>query len=425
MCRRLSYPLDATPWPDGPAVLTVRQTANPTVGEPSANPTSDGIGVRIVLGVLMAFGALSTDLYLPALPVIGTALNASHGAMELTISSYLVGFSLTQLVWGPISDRWGRRGPVLAGLGLFVLGSAGCAVSVSVEIIIACRIVQALGACAGVVLARAMVRDIYGRNTAAGILSTLMMIMAVAPLVGPLLGAAILEIGSWRLIFWFLVLIGLTMLVAVWTFPETLTRERRTRENLGSALREYVRLLRHRGVMGYALVGCFYYAGSFAFIAGSPFAYIDIYGVSPLAYAALFGAAIVGIMGSNYINSRMVTRTGPARVLVFGAASAAVCGVCVCICASTGIGGLPALAISLTAFISTSGLIVANSLAGALAQSESRIGAVSALTGAMHYGAGIIGSGLVGLGANGTLWPLGLVVAGSGLLSFGASRLLR
>ncbi len=161
-----------------------------------------GWRVLAILSALMGFASISTDLYLPALPTMARALHSNAGSMALTISGYLIGFSLGQLVWGPLGDRYGRRLPVAVGIILFIVGSAGCALSDSAGGLIAWRAVQAIGACAGVVLARAMVRDLYAGNRAAQMMSTLMIVMAIAPLLGPLVGGQILVFASWRAILW-------------------------------------------------------------------------------------------------------------------------------------------------------------------------------------------------------------------------------
>ena len=191
-----------------------------------AKPARHGWRVLAVLSTLMGFASISTDLYLPAMPAMSRALSADAGTVEWTISGYLIGFSLGQLLWGPIGDRHGRRAPVAIGLLLFVIGSAGCALAGSAWAMIGWRVVQAVGACAGVVLARAMVRDLYESYRAAQMLSTLMTVMAIAPLLGPILGGQILAFAGWRAIFWTLVGIGLATLAALFTLPETLPRER-------------------------------------------------------------------------------------------------------------------------------------------------------------------------------------------------------
>src|SRR5579859_6100324 len=187
-----------------------------------ADTARQGWHTLAILAAPMGFASISTDLYLPAMPAMGRALDASAGSVEWTISGYLIGFSLGQLLWGPMSDRFGPRLPIAAGLVLFVIGSAGCALAGSAPSIIGWRVVQALGACASVVLARAMVRDLYAGARAAQMMSTLMTVMAIAPLLGPLVGGQILAVSGWRAIFWVLVAVGTMTLGALFTIPETL-----------------------------------------------------------------------------------------------------------------------------------------------------------------------------------------------------------
>jgi DHA1 family bicyclomycin/chloramphenicol resistance-like MFS transporter len=324
-------------------------------------------------------------------------------------------FSLGQLCWGPIGDRFGRRGPIVAGLLFFIAGAAGCALSMTAGQMIGWRVVQAVGACAGVVLARAMVRDLYTRERAAQMLSILMTVMAIAPLLGPLVGVQILGLAGWRAIFWGLVAIGLLTLVAVLSLPETLPRGRRNSESLLRAAFSYAELVRSRSFVGYTMTGGFFYAGMFAFIAGSPAAFIDFYHVSPQDYAVIFALGIIGIMATSFLNGRLVARFGVDRLLRLGAIVATCAGVASGVAAWTGYGGLSSLAILLLAYFATAGLIIPNSISGALMDYPDRAGAASALVGALQYGSGIFGSALVGTLSTVKLWPLGSVVALGGL----------
>ncbi len=380
--------------------------------------------VLAILSALMGFASISTDLYLPAMPVMGQALGAGTGTMEWTVSGYLIGFSLGQLLWGPIGDRLGRRLPVAVGLVLFVLGSAGCALAGHAGVMIGWRVVQAVGACASVVLARAMVRDLYEGHSAARMMSTLLTVMAIAPLLGPIVGGQILVLAGWRAIFWTLVGIGLLTLAAVWTLPETLPAARRNRETLGRALLGYGMLLGHRRLLGYAGAGGCFYGGIFAYIAGTPFAFITYHHVPPQLYGLLFGLGIIGIMAANSVNARLVMRFGADRLLKVGSGTAAIAGALAAVAALTGWGGLWGLVAPLFLFLTASGFIIANSIAGALAGFPERAGAVSALVGAMQYGSGIIGSALVGAFADGTPWPMGWVIALAGIGSLSCAVLL-
>ena len=401
-------------------------TAHPSPDNPSSSPAGLrlGWGMLALLSALMGFASISTDLYLPAMPAMQAALHASSGTVELSISGYLIGFSLGQLVWGPIGDRYGRRLPVAIGLVLFILGSAGCALSPSAQILIACRVLQAIGACASVVLARAMVRDIYAGAHAAQMMSTLMTVMAVAPLIGPSLGGLILQAASWRAIFWVLVVVGLVTLGALYSFPETLPPVRRSRTPLHQSLGRYAMLLKHPGFLGYAGVSGFFYAGVFAYIAGTPFAYIDYHHVQPQQYGLLFALGIAGIMVTNQFNARWVIRLGGMRLIRGGALLATVAGLVAAWSASTDGGGLAGLVVPLFVFVSANGFIVANSISGALNNFPQLAGSASALIGAMQYGSGILGSALVSWFADGTPRPMGVVIAICGLGSLLCAHLV-
>jgi MFS transporter, DHA1 family, multidrug resistance protein len=403
-------------------------TTLPRPGEatgPAAQASSGGIRIMAVLATLMAFGSISTDLYLPAMPVMARDFGARPGELEYTVSGYLIGFSLGQLVWGAVSDRVGRRVPVAIGIALFVIGSAGCALSGTATEIVAWRVVQAIGACAGVVLSRAMVRDLFDRDQAAQKLSTLIVIMAAAPLVGPLLGAQVLAVASWHWIFWLLVGVGTLTLAALFTLPETLAPGRRDADAVRHALSRYGALLRDHRILAYAGIGGFFYSGVYAYIAATPFAYISYYHVPAGLYGVLFGAAILGIMAANLVNARLVPRVGGDRLLRTGASIAAASGLLSAVAGGTGWFGLAGLAIPLFVFCAMNGLIVANSLAGALSLYPDRAGAASALVGGLQYGSGIVGSAVVGMLADGTPLPLGLVVALAGCGSLACACLLR
>ena len=394
-------------------------------GEAAASSGVTRLHVLVVLSALMAFASISTDFYLPAMPAMASALGASEGMIAYTISGYLVGFSFGQLVWGPVSDRCGRRVPVAGGLVLFVIGSAGCAVSQSAEAVIIWRIVQALGASASVVLSRAMVRDLYAGARAAQMMSSLIVVMAVAPLLGPILGAQIATVAGWRAIFWLLVVIGMATLAALFTIPETLPATRRTSQSPLRAIARYGQLLTQRRILGYVGAGGFYYAGMYAYIAGSPFAFITYHHVPEHYYGFVFGAGILGIMATNMINMRIVSRLGIDTTLRGGALAAALATITLAVTSYTDFGGVWGLFIPLIFFVSCTGFVVANSIAGALSDFPDEAGAVSALVGALQYGSGIAGSGLVGLLADGTPWPMGLVIVMTGIGCLLSTLLLR
>ena len=386
--------------------------------DPTSSETSTAWRTLLILSALMAFGPLSTDLYLPALPTLGRALAAGPDEMALTLSSYLIGFSFGQLMWGPIGDRFGRRLPVAAGLALFVIGSLGCGASTTALQLIGWRIAQSIGASAGPVLARAMVRDLYARERSAQMLSNLMTVMAIAPLAGPFIGGQILLFASWRAIFWTLVGLGLAALVALLALPETLPAERRSRQPLAAALAGYATLARDSRLLGYAAMGGLYYGGIFAYIAASPFAYIEYYHVRPEAFGLFFALPILGIMAVNQLNTRLVLRVSGDFLCRIGTGAAAAAGIVAVVEARSGWGGFAGLVAAIVVYGASSGFIVANSVAGALAAFPGRAGAASAFVGAIHYGSGILSAALVGWLADGTPTPMTAILAAGGIGSF-------
>jgi len=358
-------------------------------------PIRGELRLMLILSALMSFASISTDIYLPALPTISTALHTTPERVELTFSAFLIGFSLGQLLWGPISDRVGRRLPVAIGLILFIVGSIGCALSQTVNDMMLWRVVQAVGACVGPVLSRAMVLDLYGRERSARVLSTLILIMGVAPLVGPLMGGQLLKFWSWHAIFWSLVLIGVLTLLSLLALPESLPVNERSTVPLRQTLSNYVRLMVDPRLMTYALAGGFFYGGVYAFIVGTPFAYINYYHISPQAYGWFFGINIVGMMLANFINRRLVTRYGSQTLFQAGIWVLALSGLVLAGDGWFGWGGLPGLVIPIFFYVAMNGFIVANSVASALAPFPKQTGAASSLLGAIHYGSGILTAAMI------------------------------
>ena len=409
------------PEPSAPSVVEDRDLSTDARASGGLKRFAESHDVQtlVILSLLMMFSSISTDIYLPALPAMGIELHAGRGAMEYTLSAYLVGFSLGQFFWGPLSDRIGRRRPIALGMVAYIVGAIGCAMSRSVEVMIVWRAVQAVGACASVTLARAIVRDLYVGHRAAQMMSTLMIVSALAPMLGPSVGGLVIAVADWQAIFWMLALVGLLTLAALYTLPETHPPERRLREPLSRAFATYGWLLRQKRLLGYAGTCGLLYGGIFAYVAGTPFAYITYHHVLPQHYGLLFALGSVGIMTMNLVNVRLVPTFGGDRLLRAGAFGACAMGVASAIAARTGWGGLVGLVVPLCLFVSCIGLIAANSITGALNLFPSVSGSVSAVTGAAQFGVGVIGSALVGMFADGTPWPLGALVA-----VFGAAAML-
>lgn len=366
-----------------------------------------GLSFVIILSALMAFTSLSTDIYLPAMPLMAQDL---HGDAELTITGFLMGFCIAQLIWGPLSDHFGRRLLLFIGMALFMIGSVGCALSTDISQIVFWRVFQALGACTGPMLARAMIRDLFSRTRAAQMLSTLMIIMAIAPIAGPLLGGQMIKFTTWHSIFWLLAVIGGVMFVSLFWLPETLPQEKRVKASLPSAFRNYYALLTNTTFMRFTLCLTFYYVAAYAFITGSPFVYITYFGVEPQHYGWLFALNIVGLMGMSVINRRLVQHYSLEVLLKFAVVTAAVAALVLAAAAKLEIGGLILIVAAVFVFFSMNGIIAATSTAAALDSVPNVAGSASALMGSLQYGSGIISSLLLALLSDGTPWTMAWII---------------
>ena len=378
----------------------------------------------LVLSGMMSLGSLSTDMYLPALPTLAQTFGVTIGAVQLTLTTFLVGFCSGQLVWGPVADRYGRRAPAAAGLAIFALGSVGCALSGSVGQMIAWRAFQAFGASAGPVLGRAMVRDLYAKEQAARMLSLLILVMGIAPLLGPILGGFVLLHGEWQDIFWVQAALGLGGVIGVGIIRETLRPENRARIRPVQLLVNYGEMITQRQLLGYGLSSGFYYGATYAYLAGTPFVYIELYHVSPQAYGWLFGLNIIGLMAMNAVNSRLVMTVGSDRMLRMGVDALAVAGVVLAVDAWTGWGGLAGLVAPVFVVISMNGAVVANAVAGALSAYPRRAGAASAVVGAIQFSMGILTTALTGWLADGTAFTYAGIIGLRGVLAVLANRFL-
>ena len=375
-----------------------------------------GLVFILILSALMAFTSLSTDIYLPAMPVMANEL---QGNVELTITGFLVGFCIAQLIWGPISDHLGRRIPLVIGMVLFVIGSMGCALSTDITQIVFWRVFQALGACTGPMLARAMIRDLFSRTRAAQMLSTLTIVMAIAPIVGPLLGGQMIKFASWHAIFWLLAVIGILMLCSLYWLPETLPPERRVKASIHGAFETYYTLLSNRSFMRFTLSLTFYYVAAYAFITGSPFVYISWFHIDPQHYGWLFAINIVGVMSMSAVNRRLVQRYPLETLLKRAVGVATLAALALAMGTKLNVGGVILIVATVFVFFSMNGIIAATATAAALDSAPHAAGSASALIGALQYGSGIISSLLLALFSDGTPWTMGWIIALFTLLSAG------
>lgn len=362
----------------------------------------------VILSLLMATTSLSTDIYLPAMPEMAKEL---QGNSEITITGFLIGFSLAQLLWGPISDKIGRKIPLYIGVILFIIGSLGCAFSTSMVELVLWRVFQAFGACVGPMLSRAMIRDLFERSQAASMLSTLAIVMAAAPIVGPLIGGQLVVISSWRAIFALLVVIGILMFVSVMFLPETHVESKRNKGSLLDNYKNYLVLLKNWAFMKYTLCVTFFYIAAYAFIAGSPYVYIELFGVSPTHYGYLFGLNVVGIAIMSAINRRLVNVLRLEDLLRYASWFAVVAVLITVLLMALGFTSLPLLVIGVFAFFSMNGIVAAVTNAIALDKAGNMAGAAAALLGALQYGSGIVSTLLLAVLPSGSAWPMMGIIA--------------
>ncbi|MFF8274984.1 Bcr/CflA family multidrug efflux MFS transporter [Streptomyces lateritius] len=383
--------------------------------------TSDGVAaarrvgllVTLVLGGLTALPPLSMDMYLPALPEVTESLRAPAATVQLTLTACLAGMALGQLVVGPMSDRWGRRRPLLVGMIVYVAATAVCALAPSAELLIAFRLLQGLAGAAGIVIARAVVRDLYDGVEMARFFSTLMLISGVAPIIAPLIGGQILRITDWRGVFHVLTLIGVLLTVVVWRFlHETLPPERRHAGGVGEALRTMRGLLADRVFTGYMLAGGLAFAALFAYISASPFVVQEIYGASPQTFSLLFGLNSIGLVAVGQINGKLlVGRVSLDKALGWGLAVILLASVALLLMTSGVFGepGLVPVAAGLFVLMSAMGLAMPNTNAQALMRTPHAAGSASALLGTSSFLIGAVASPLVGIAGEATAVPMALV----------------
>ncbi|PRX47138.1 DHA1 family bicyclomycin/chloramphenicol resistance-like MFS transporter [Prauserella shujinwangii] len=371
----------------------------------------------LVLGGLTAFGPLSVDMYLPALPSMAADLGTTDATLQLTLSSFIVGLALGQLVIGPLSDALGRRRPLLVGIAIYVAASVLCAVSPSAELLIAARAVQAVGAAAGIVVARATVRDLFSGTAMTRFFSMLMLVTGLAPILAPVLGGQVLTWTSWRGVFLTLTAFGALLLaVAAFALPEPLPPHLRSPARLGRVLRTYGALLRDRAFLGYALAAGMIFAAMFSYIAGSSFVLQGVYGLSPQEYSVVFGVNGAGIVLAGQVNGRIVGRVQERTLLATGLFMATLGSAALVIAALLGL-GLPGLLPPLFLVVSSIGLIMPNSNSLALANHPRSAGSASALLGVVQFVIGGAASPLVGVFGEDSAVPMATIMASFGVLS--------
>jgi DHA1 family bicyclomycin/chloramphenicol resistance-like MFS transporter len=377
----------------------------------------------ILLAALSAFGPLSLDMYLPGLPSLTRELHTTAPAAQLTITACMLGLGVGQLIAGPVSDSHGRRRPLLAGLIGYAVSSMVCAMAPSITLLILVRLVQGMAGGVGIVIARAIVRDLTGGAVAARMFALLMGITGVIPVCAPLLGGQILLFTSWRGVFVVLAALGLPLVVATAiALPETLPVAARHRGGLREVLGTFGRLLRDRGFAPYAAAFSLSFAAMFGYIAGSSFVLEDIYGISPQLFSVVFAVNSAGLITLSLIGGRLVARLGAATLLRRGLIGTATASLAALVVTATH-AGLAGLLVSFFVLLAANGIVLPNGTAAAMSAQSASLGAASALLGLGQFGCGAIVAPLVGLGGSHDALPMAVVIAVAGTCALLIDRL--
>ena len=377
---------------------------------------ADYLRIVGILGALTAMGPLAIDMYLPALPSIARDLQASPVLVQASLAAYFIGIAMGQAMYGPFSDRWGRKPALYLGLSVFTLSSVACALTAQVELLIACRFLQALGGCAPLVVPRAVVRDHFDQQDSVRALSLLILVMGLAPILAPLIGGQLLLAWGWRAIFWLLAGYGaISLTVVSLLLPESLPVHARRSQPIRVVLSTYARLLGNRAFMGWVLSGGMIFSGLLAYISGSSFVFIELFKIRPERFGFFFGANAVGLIAASQVNGWLARRYSPKQVVHTVMPIAAIAGVALVTAVSTGFAGFLGLLVPLFCFVACLGFVMPSTTALAMAPHGAVAGSASALLGTVQFTMGATSGALVGVLSNGTAVPFGAVIACCGV----------
>jgi DHA1 family bicyclomycin/chloramphenicol resistance-like MFS transporter len=371
-------------------------------------------GQIVLLAALSAFGPLSLDMYLPGLPPLTRDLHTTASAAQLTITACMIGLAVGQVIAGPLSDAGGRRRPLLAGIIGYTVSSVACAVSPTVGVLVVMRLIQGMAGSVGIVIARAIVRDLTGGTVAARLFGVLMGITGVVPVAAPLVGGQVLLVTSWRGVFIVLAAIGVPLLVAtVVMLPETLPEHQRHDGGLGVVLGRFGALLRDRRYMPYALAFSLSFAAMFGYISGSSYVLENVFRISPQLFSVIFAVNSGGLITLSLIGSRAVGRRGSAWLLRRGLVGTAVASIAA-LAVTVAHAGLWPLLVCFFVLLCANGVVLPNGTASAMAAHTGSLGAASALLGLGQFGAGALVAPLVGVAGSRDALPMAIVIAVAG-----------
>lgn len=364
------------------------------------------LSIVFILGLLAMLMPLSIDMYLPALPVIAEQFGVPAGSVQMTLSSYILGFALGQLLYGPMADSLGRKPVVLGGTLVFAGAAMACAMAQSVDHLIVMRFFHGLAAAAASVVINALMRDIYPKEEFSRMMSFVMMVTTVAPLVAPMVGGAVLVWFSWHAIFWILALAALLASAMIFFFiKETLPVEHRQKFHIRTTLGNFASLFRHKRVLSYMLASGFSFAGMFSFLSAGPFVYIELNHVSPQHFGCYFALNVVFIFVLTMINSRFVRRVGALNMFRIGLWIQFVMAVWMVVTAFFDV-GFWALVVGIAAFVGCISMVSSNAMAVILDEFPHMAGTASSLAGTFRFGIGAIVGALLSLATFDSAWPM-------------------
>lgn len=389
----------------------------------NVSPKSQSLALLVViLASLTAFAPLSIDMYLPSFPQIAADFGVTVARVELSLATFFIGLSFGQLLYGTATDRFGRKRPLYVGLTIYCAASLLCALAPNVESLIVLRLFQALGACGGIVIARATVRDLFDHRESARVFSLLMLVMGVAPILAPLLGGYVALFFGWHAIFAVVSVFSAIILAAVYRFlPET--REPNPNVRLSQTFGIYFKTVKDRNFLAFTLAGGLAQAGMFAYITGSPFVFIELFGIPAEYFGWLFGSNALGMIALSQINARVVRTVDPTRLLRICLSVTAAFSLLLIVAGVFDL-GFWGVAIPIFLYVASLGMILPNATAGALSEQSANAGAASALIGSLQYGLAAIASSLVSYFNNGTSLAMTALVGTCGIAAFLALNLL-
>ncbi|MFZ7101757.1 MAG: multidrug effflux MFS transporter [Peptococcaceae bacterium] len=375
---------------------------------------SGRLWMAFILGALGAFGPLSMDMYLPALPEVANDMNTSTSLAQMSLTACLLGLAIGQIIAGPLSDIRGRRTPLLGGLVIYIVSSLLCALSPTISVFVVVRFIQGMAGSAGIVIGRAIVRDLYSGTELTKFFSLLMLVNGVAPIFAPIAGGQLLKVTSWSGVFIFLSLFGVLMFLAVFFgLPETLTGERRSRGGIKNIAGTFGQLIRQRIFMGYALSQGFVLAGMFAYISGSPFVLQKIFGLSPQMFSLVFALNGLGIIIATQTTGRLAGRIREEKLLSVGLGMAFLASISLLVMIMTG-AGLFGILPPLFIVVSSVGIVTTAAFSLAMQNQGKAAGSASSLLGVLSMIIGALVAPLVGIGGSQTAVPMGIVIAAMG-----------